>query len=134
MTPDTPEDEERRTLMKGAVATGVAATGLGIFGSASAQQGIRNLNVQISNGLVNISNINALQNVQVSDVTVTIIGGDVNVDVDVENIANDLDIDVSDVEVVNVEDVLNDSVVQVAVAVLGSSGNLVAAGSDAANF
>lgn len=134
MTPDTPEDEERRTLMKGAVATGVAATGLGIFGSASAQQGIRNLNVQISNGLVNISNINALQNVQVSDVAVTVIGGDVNVDVDVENIANDLDIDVSDVEVVNVEDVLNDSVVQVAVAVLGSSGNLVAAGSDAANF
>lgn len=117
--------------MKGAVATGIAAAGLGTVGSASAQRGIQNLNVQISNGLVNISNINALQNVNVSDVVVTVIGGDV--DVDVENIANDLDLDVSDVQVVNVEDVLNDSVVQVAVSVLGSSG-LVGAGSDATNL
>jgi len=124
-------DEKRRTVLKGAAATGVAATGLGVFGSASAQQGIKNLNVQVGgDGLVSISNINALNNVQVSDVAVTVIGGDV--DVDVENIANDLDLDVSDVQVVNVENVLNNSVVQVAVAVL-SGQELVAAGSDAAN-
>jgi len=124
-------DEKRRTVLKGAAATGVAATGLGVFGSASAQQGIKNLNVQVGgDGLVSISNINALNNVQVSDVAVTVIGGDV--DVDVENIANDLDLDVSDVEVVKVKDVLNKSVVQVAVAVL-SGQELVAAGSDAAN-
>ena len=124
-------DEKRRTVLKGAAATGVAATGLGVFGSASAQQGIKNLNVQVGgDGLVSISNINALNNVQVSDVAVTVIGGDVNVNV--EDIANDLDLDVSDVQVVNVEDVLNDSVVQVAVAVL-SGQELVAAGSDAAN-
>ena len=124
-------DEKRRTVLKGAAATGVAATGLGVFGSASAKQGIKNLNVQVGgDGLVSISNINALNNVQVSDVAVTVIGGDV--DVDVENIANNLDLDVSDVQVVNVEDVLNDSVVQVAVAVL-SGQELVAAGSDAAN-
>lgn len=127
------EDEKRRTVLKGAAATGVAATGLGVFGSASAQQRIRNLNVQVSSGgLVNISNINVLQNVQVSDVTVTVIGGDVNINV--ENIANNLDIDVSDVQVVNVENVLNDSVVQVAVAVLGTAGNLVGAGCGAANL
>ena len=126
-------DEKRRTVLKGAAATGVAATGLGVFGSASAQQGIKNLNVQVGgDGLVSISNINALNNVQVSDVAVTVIGGDV--DVDVENIANDLDLDVSDVQVVNVQNVLNDSVVQVAVAVLGDADELVAAGSDAANL
>ena len=125
-------DEKRRTVLKGAAATGVAATGLGVFGSASAQQGIKNLNVQVGgDGLVSISNINALNNVQVSDVAVTVIGGDVNVNV--ENIANDLDLDVSDVEVVKVKDVLNKSVVQVAVAVL-SGQELVAAGSDAANL
>ena len=118
--------------MKGAVATGVAATGLGAFGSASAQpQNIRNLNVQISNGLVNISNINALQNVQVSDVAITVIGGSVNVNV--SNIANNLNISENKVQIVNVENVLNNSVVQVAVGVL-SGQDLVAAGSDAANL
>ena len=133
MNENNVSDDSRRSVLKGAAATGLAATGLGVFGgSAAAQQNIRNLKVQISYGLVNISNINALQNVQVSDVAVTVIGGDVNVNV--ENIANNLDIDVEDVQVVNVEDVLNDSVVQVAVSVLGSAGNLVAAGSDAANL
>ena len=136
------DDEKRRTVLKGAAATGVAATGLGVFGSASAQQDIRNLNVQVGgNGLVTISNINALNNVQVSDVAVTVIGGDVLDNVDVSNIANNLD---ADVEVVDVNDalnennilnnVLNDSAVQVAVAVLGGAGDLVAAGSDAANL
>lgn len=130
---DLPEDVDRRTFVKGAAATGVAATGLGaVGGTAAAQQNIKNLNVQISGGLVNISNINALQNVEVSDVAVTVIGGDV--DVDVEDIANDLDIDAENIQVVNVEDVLNDSVVQVAVSVLSDAGNLVAAGSDAANL
>ena len=136
------DDEKRRTVLKGAAATGVAATGLGVFGSASAQQDIRNLNVQVGgNGLVTISNINALNNVQVSDVAVTVIGGDVLDSVDVSNIANNLD---ADVEVVDVNDalnennilnnVLNGSAVQVAVAVLGGAGDLVAAGSDAANL
>lgn len=127
------EKPTRRTVVKGAAATGLAATGLGAFGSsASAQQDIRNLNVQISDGLVNISNINVLQNVDVSNVDITVIGGDVNVNV--ENIANNLDIDVEDVQVVNVEDALNNNVVQVAVGVLGGTGDLVAAGSDAANL
>lgn len=124
----------RRTFVKGAAATGVAASGLGVFGSASAQQNIKNLNVQISGGgLVNISNISALQNVNVSEVDVTVIGGDV--DVDVQNIANNLDLTVSDVQVVNVQNskLLNDNVVQVAVGVL-SGQDLVAAGSDAANL
>ena len=128
------DDEKRRTVLKGAAATGAAATGLGVFGSASAQQNARNLNVQVSSGgLVNVSNINALNNVQVSDVAITVIGEDVIDNVDVQNIANDLDLDVSDVQVVNVENVLNNSVVQVAVAVL-SGQELVAAGSDAANL
>ena len=132
-------DEKRRTVLKGAAATGVAATGLGVFGSACAQQGIKNLNVQVGgDGLVSISNINALNNVQVSDVAITVIGGDVVDDVDVQNVLNDLDalndLEVDLDDVVNVQNVLNDSVVQVAVAVLGGAGELVAAGSDAANL
>jgi len=133
------DDEERRTVLKGAAATGVAATGLGVFGSASAQQNAKNLNVQVGgDGLVSISNINALNNVQVSDVAITVIGGDVVDDVDVQNVLNDLDalndLEVDLDDVVNVQNVLNDSVVQVAVAVLGGAGELVAAGSDAANL
>lgn len=129
---DLVDDDSRRNFLKGATATGLAATGLGVFGSAAAQSNIKNLNVQLSGGLVNISNLNVLNNVDVSDVAVTVIDGDVNVNV--ENIANNLDLDVEDVQVVNVENVLNDSVVQVAVAVLGESGDLVAAGSDVANL
>jgi hypothetical protein len=124
-------DEKRRTVLKGAAATGVAATGLGVFGSASAQQGIKNLNVQVGgDGLVSISNINALNNVQVSDVAITVIGDDL--DVDVDDVLSD--IEVENVQVVNVEESLNENVVQVAVAVLGAAGELVAAGSDAANL
>jgi hypothetical protein len=75
---------------------------------------------------VNISNINALNNVQVSDVFATVIGGDINVDV--SNIANNLDVDVA---VLN--NSVNDNFVQVAVAVL-SDQDLVGAGSDAVNL
>ena len=128
-------DEKRRTVLKGAAATGVAATGLGVFGSASAQQGIKNLNVQVGgNGLVSISNINALNNVQISDVAITVIGDDL--EVNVEDVLSDINLEEVQVEVVDVDlediDALNDSVVQVAVAVL-SGQELVAAGSDAAN-
>ena len=130
-------DEKRRTVLKGAAATGVAATGLGVFGSASAQQGIKNLNVQVGgNGLVSISNINALNNVQISDVAITVIGDDL--EVNVEDVLSDINLEEVQVEVVDVDlediDALNDSVVQVAVAVLGDAGELVAAGSDAANL
>ena len=131
-------DEKRRTVLKGAAATGVAATGLGVFGSASAQQGIKNLNVQVGgDGLVSISNINALNNVQISDVAITVIGGDFVEEVTVEDVLNDPDIlndlNAENVQVVNVEESLNENVVQAAVAVLGDAGELVAAGSDAAN-
>ena len=130
-------DEKRRTVLKGAAATGVAATGLGVFGSASAQQGIKNLNVQVGgNGLVSISNINALNNVQISDVAITVIGDDL--EVNVEDVLSDINLEEVQVEVVDVDlediDALNDSVVQVAVAVLGDASELVAAGSDAANL
>ena len=137
MTQDTPEDEERRTFMKGAAATGVAVTGIGLFGTASAQQDIRELNVNLTeqDGLANVDvgNINVLKNVNVQNVEITVIGGDV-VDDSIENILNDLDLDVNVDDVVNNVEVLNDSVVQVAVAVLGGSGNLVGAGSDALNL
>lgn len=76
------------------------------------------------------SELNVLRNRNVEDVTVTVIGGDVNVNV--ENTLNNLNIE--DGQVVNVEDALNNNVVQVAVAVLGSCGNLVAQGSDALNL
>ena len=140
MTDDKP-DESRRNVLKGAAATGVAATGLGAFGgTASAQQDIRELNVQVSDGLLTIQNVNVLRNVDIDDITVTVIGGDVNVDI--EDVLQDINVDIEDVDinVLNLDDVLedvdvlNDSVVQVAVAVLGESGDLVAAGSDAANL
>lgn len=137
---DNNADEERRTVLKGVAATGLAATGIGAFGgTASAQQNVRNLNVNIGDGgLLEIRNVNVLRNVDIDDITVTVIGGDVNVDI--EDVVQDVEVlnnvDVEDVQVINVGDVdvLNDSVVQVAVAVLGESGDLVAAGSDAANL
>ena len=117
--------------MKGAVATGVAATGLGMFGSATAQQSVRNLNVQLSDSdglvVVDVSNTNVLNNVEVEDVAVTVIGDDV--DVDIEDLLNDLDVDVDVDDVVNDIDLDVDDV-QVAVAVLGES-DIVGAGSDA---
>ena len=133
------DDEKRRTVLKGAAATGAAATGLGVFGGASAQQNAKNLNVQVGgDGLVTVNNINALNNVQVKDVAITVIGGNVVDDVNVENVLNDLEaldnLDVKLEDVVNVQNVLNDSVVQVAVVVLGGAGELVAAGSDAAEL
>lgn len=136
MSSNAPEDEERRTFMKGAVATGVAATGLGLFGSASAQQDIRELSINITEqgGLlnVNVQNVDVLRNVNVEDVVVTVIGGDVlsNIDVDIRNI----DVDVTVENVLNDLDVLNDSVVQVAVVALSDTGDIVAAGSDALNI
>lgn len=122
--------------MKGAVATGVAATGLGLFGSASAQQDIRELSINITEqgGLlnVNVQNVNVLRNVNVEDVVVTVIGGDVlsDIEVDIRNI----DVDVTVENVLNDLDVLNDSVVQVAVVALSDTGDIVAAGCDALNI
>ena len=88
-------------------------------------------------GLVSISNINALNNVQISDVAITVIGGDFVEEVTVEDVLNDPDIlndlNAEIVQVVNVEESLNENVVQAAIAVLGDAGELVAAGSDAAN-
>lgn len=122
--------------MKGAAATGVAATGVTAFsGGAAAQPNIRNLNVNLTEqgGLlnVNVQNVNVLNNLNVEDVVVTVIGGDVlsDIEVDIRNI----DVDVTVENVLNDLDVLNDSVVQVAVLALNGSGDAVAAGSDALN-
>lgn len=127
--------------MKGAVGAGVAATGLTAFGgSASAQQNVRNLNLggirilEDAGGLVNVEvdvrNVNILRDFD--DLTVTVIGGDVFGDE--VNVVRDVEVNVND-RVINVEledidvDVLTDSVVQVAVAVLGGAGNAAAQGS-----
>lgn len=127
------EDKKRRTVLKGAAATGLAATGLGTMGSAAAQQDIRELNVSLSEqaGLlnVNVQNVGVLENVNVQDVVVTVIGGDVlsNIDINIQDV---------NVEILTFEnvDILNDSTVQVAVAALSDTGDIVAAGSDALNF
>jgi len=127
-------DDSRRTVLKGAAATGLAATGLSLFGgSAVARQNIRDLNVSLNEqgGVlnVNIQNVGVLENVNVEDVVVTVIGGDVLSDIEV----NVEDVDVRVLEYVNI-DVLNDSTVQVAVAALSDTGEIVAAGSDALNI
>ena len=139
MTEEDQSNETRRTFMKGAAATGVAATGLTAFsGSAAGQQDIRELavNLQEQNGTlnVNVQNVNVLRNVNVEDVVVTVIGGDVlsNIQVDIRNI--DVDVTVEDVLNENIINILNDNVVQVAVLALSDAGDIVAAGSDAANL
>ena len=130
----TEEDQSnstlRRTFMKGAAATGVAATGITAFsGGAAAQQNIRQLNVRdinLQDGVLNLNvqNVNILRDFD--EINVTVIGGDVlsNIDVNIENI----DIDVN----VEVVDVLNNNVVQVAILAL-SDGDIVAQGSGATN-
>ena len=137
----------RRTFMKGAAATGVTATGItALSGSAAAQQNnIQRLNVQdvnVQDGLVNvnISNVNILRDVD--DIIVTVIGGDVLSDnvIDIEEInilrfEDEVNV-IQDVNV-NVQDVLNDNVVQVAILALSDAGDIVAQGSgasDDANF
>ena len=132
----------RRTFMKGAAATGVAATGLGAFsGSAAAQENVRNLNVRDVQAAgdsllqVQVQNLNVLNNIDVDidDVVVTVIGGDVRdvVTVNVEDIT--FEDRVINVELVNVleditvQDLLNDNVVQVIVTAL-SDGDVVATG------
>lgn len=132
MNENIESDDSRRTFLKGATATGLAATGLGVFGgSATAQQDIRELNINLSeqDGLlnVNVQNVNVLRNVNVEDVVVTVIGGDLLSDINVENV------DVEVLKNVNIE-ILNNSTVQVAVAALSDTGDIVAAGSDALNF
>lgn len=135
MTDQNDSEQTRRTFVKGAAATGVAATGLTAFStSAAAQQNIRNLPVNISeqDGLlnVNVQNVNALNNINVEDVVVTVIGGDVLSDINV----NIEDVNVEIIDDINVENVLNNNVVQVAVVALSDTGDIVAQGSDALNL
>lgn len=124
-------DDSRRNFLKGAAATGMTATGLlGLSGSASAQQNVRNLQLdvqELGNGLLNlqVQNVNVLRNVNVQDVVVTVIGGDLRIleeGIDIEDSL--IEINNNDIDV----NVLNDSVVQVAVAVLGENDDVVAAG------
>ena len=132
----------RRTFMKGAAATGVAATGLGAFsGSAAAQQNVRNLNVRDVQAAgdsllqVQVQNPNVLNNIDVDidDVVVTVIGGDVRevVTVNVEDITFEdrvINVELENVlQDITVQNFLNDNVVQVIVTAL-SDGDVVATG------
>ena len=131
MTDQNDSEQTRRTFVKGAAVTGVAATGLTAFsGNVAAQQNIQRLNVRdinLQDGVlnVNVQNVNILRDFD--DIVVTVIGGDVlsNIDVNIENI--DVDVDV------NVVDVLNNNVVQVAIVALSETGDIVAQGSGATN-
>ena len=134
MTKET--QSKRRSFLKGAAATGLAATGVTVFsGSAAAQT--QNLqvdsdNLLLSGGLVSVSlqNTNVLNNVSVDisniDVTVQDISvpisevvdvGDVTVVlldlVDVQNVLNENDIDLAALNNVDVQ-----------VAVLGANREL----------
>lgn len=132
----------RRTFMKGAAATGVAATGLGAFsGSAAAQQNVRNLNVRDVQAAgdsllqVQVQNPNMLNNIDVDidDVVVTVIGGDVRdvVTVNVEDITFEdrvINVELENVlQDITVQNFLNNNVVQVIVTAL-SDGDVVATG------
>lgn len=128
---DQTTDDSRRNFLKGAAATGITATGLiGFSGSAAAQRGVRNLQFNVQNvqsGLITlqVQNVNVLNNVTVEDIVVTVIGGDLRILEGGININDSLiEINNNDIDV----NVLNDSVVQIAVAVLGEADNVVAAG------
>ena len=137
-----PEDDSRRTFLKGAAATGVAATGLtALTGNAAAQrQRVRNLNlgnltVTQQNGLVNVSipirNNNVLNNINIEDIFVTIIGGGISIleNVNIEDSLNDvIDVTLNDIDIDVLNNALNQNDVQVSVVVLGSGGNVLAAG------
>lgn len=133
-----PEDDSRRSFLKGAAATGIAATGLTAFsGNAAAAPGVQNVSIgDVSvgqDGLLNvaINNVNALNNLNVEDIAVTVIGGDVRVleTVDIDDSLNDvIDVTVTDVDVEALNGALNNNDVQVSVVVLGSGGNVLAAG------
>ena len=132
MTENEPTaDDSRRNFLKGAAATGITATGLlGLSGSATAQQNVRNLQLDVQDvgaGLLNlqVQNVNVLRNVNVEDVVVTVIGGDLRIlEEGIEINDSLIEINNNDIDV----NVLNDSVVQVAVAVLGENDDVVAAG------
>lgn len=126
-----PDDDSRRTFLKGAAATGLTVAGIGAFsGSATAQQNVPQLQLNIAdvaNGLltVEIQNVNVLNNINVEDVVVTVIGGDLRILEGGININDSLiEISNNDIDV----NVLNDSNVQVGVAVLGEADNVLAAG------
>jgi len=76
---------------------------------------------------VSVQNVDVLNNLNVQDVVVTVIGGDALSNINVEDVTVDV---LKNVDVA----VLNDSTVQVTVAALSDTGDIVAAGSDALDF
>ena len=136
MTKET--QSKRRSFLKGAAATGLAATGVTAFsGSAAAQT--QNLqvdsdNLLLSGGLVSVSlqNTNVLNNVSVDVSNIDVTVQDINVPIsDVVDVG---DVTVVLLDVVDIKDALNNvdltalNNVDVQVTVLGSSRNL--SGSD----
>ena len=138
MTKET--QSKRRSFLKGAAATGLAATGVTAFsGSAAAQP--QNLqvdsdNLLLSGGLVSVSlqNTNVLNNVSVDVSNIDVTVQDINVPIsDVVDVG---DVTVVLLDVVDVQNVLNNNDIDltalnnadVQVTVLGSSRNL--SGSD----
>lgn len=138
MSEDTEPDDSRRTFLKGVAATGVAATGLAAFSGGAAAQQVRTLrlgDVQVGSGLltVQLQNINVLRNVNIEDVVVTVIGGDVRIleegiNINFEEEVIEINLKNIDVDVDVLNDALNNNNVQVAVAVLGDADNVLAAG------
>lgn len=135
MTEDNPpEDDSRRNFLKGTAAAGITATGLAAFSGNAAAQNVRDLqigDVTAQNGLLNISlqNVNVLRDINVEDVVVTVIGGDLRILEGGINVTiNDSLIEVKNVDVDVLNNALNNNNVQVAVAVLGEADNVLAAG------
>lgn len=135
MTEDNPpEDDSRRNFLKGTAAAGITATGLAAFSGNAAAQNVRELqigDVTAQNGLLNISlqNVNVLRDINVEDVVVTVIGGDLRILEGGINVTiNDSLIEVKNVDVDVLNNALNNNNVQVAVAVLGEADNVLAAG------
>lgn len=120
--------------MKGTAATGLTLAGLGAFSGSAAAQDVTRLqvgDVQVGGGLLNVQlqNVRVIRDINVQDVEVTVIGGDVVGGDLIVDVIDDVDVDIDfEDRVINIENVANEilqgSVVQVGIAVLGDAQNV----------
>jgi hypothetical protein len=131
--------------MKGAAATGVAATGITAFsGSAAAQEenldvnaDRLNINRQTGNarGLIVVQNIAAdiIDDITVQDIQVNILSDDVDIDIEVSRLVQTQGGDVVRLIIrdnIRDIDILRDSNVAVVVNVLSDAGDVIQTGQD----
>lgn len=124
----------RRSVIKGVAATGTALAGVGLSGAASAQQTNVSADQLFGAGLITVQGVDLLSNLDFENVTIDV------VDVETGDILSNIEVTVTDVNILNdnvvnldvdvdITDTLNRNVVQVNV--LSDTDSLI--GTDAVN-